>query len=91
MDVEDQGNCQKKIKNGHTHTQKNKNRIEYRGLEKLKTIIWEHEWKNKSTRNYSPIANQNESQRRITDELGRCTLKDLCDGNKTVTPASIKI
>ena len=36
--------------------------------EKIKTIIFEHELKNKSTSNYSPIANQNGSQRRITDE-----------------------
>ena len=33
-----------------------------------KTIILEHEWKNKSTRNYSPVANHNGSKRRITDE-----------------------
>ena len=43
-----------------------KKRIEYRSYEKQKTIILEHEWKNKSTRNYSSIANQNGGQRRIT-------------------------
>ena len=31
MDVEDQENCQKQIRNEHTHTQKN---IEYRSYER---------------------------------------------------------
>ena len=34
MDVEDKENCQKQIRNGHTHTQKNKNAIEYRSHER---------------------------------------------------------